>query len=112
MIDFYLYTNYNKKREAVKVFADKNHLTENHYGKTKMINSYISLEQKNREQQGLEEREVESTLNTDLYSVGYFEGIIGLEPSQPEQHSYWSGYQIGCREYWAKKLSVEIPTQF
>ena len=74
------------------------------------INIALEKEYSSREQQGLKVREIEFTLNTDLYSVGYFEGIIGLEPSVPEQHSYWSGYQIGSREYWAKKLGVEIPT--
>ncbi|MBW4532540.1 MAG: hypothetical protein KME09_01240 [Pleurocapsa minor HA4230-MV1] len=54
----------------------------------------------------------EAGLNTDLYSAGYFEGYIGCEPSHPEQHSYWAGYQVGCREYWAKKLGVEIPSEF
>ena len=66
-----------------------------------MINSYLSVEQVHQE----------TELNTDLYSVGYFEGYIGCEPSHPEQHSYWSGYQIGSREYWAKKLGVKIPTE-
>ena len=77
-----------------------------------MIDSYTSVEQSSREEQEFEIIRQETTLNTDLYSLGYFEGIIGLEPSQPEQHSYWSGYQIGSREYWAKKLSVVIPAQF
>ena len=77
-----------------------------------MINSYISVDQENRERQGLEAREIEASLNTDRYSAGYFEGYIGCEPSHPEQHSYWEGYQIGCREYWAKKLGVEIPSEF
>ena len=77
-----------------------------------MFNSYLSVDQGNRERQGLEAREIEASLNTDWYSEGYFEGYIGAEPSHPEQHSYWSGYQIGYREYWAGKLSVEIPTEF
>ena len=76
------------------------------------MNSYISLDQKARKQQGIEARDIEADLNTDAYSTGYFEGYIGAEPSHPEQHSYWSGYQIGCREHWAKKLNVEIPTEF
>jgi len=76
-----------------------------------MINSHISVEQKNRERQGLEAIHNEASLNTDLYSNGYFEGYIGAEPSHPEHQSYWSGYQIGSREYWAKKLEVEIPTE-
>ena len=54
----------------------------------------------------------EAGIETDRYSAGYFEGYIGCEPSHPEQHSYWEGYQIGYREYWAKQLGVEIPTEF
>ena len=77
-----------------------------------MFNLSLSVEQRKRERQELEAREVEASLNTDLYSAGYFEGYIGCEPSHPEQHSYWSGYQIGCREYWVKKLGVVIPTEF
>lgn len=72
-----------------------------------MINSYTSVEQSNQERQ-----ELEANLDTGRYSEGYFEGYIGLEPRQPEEDSYWYGYQIGCREYWAKKLGVEIPSQF
>lgn len=77
-----------------------------------MNNLYLSVEQSIREQQGSQAREAEASLNTDLYSGGFFDGLIGLEPSRPEEHSYWSGYQIGYREYWAAKLSVEIPTEF
>jgi hypothetical protein len=77
-----------------------------------MFNLHLSVEQSLREQQGKRAREVETSLNTDLYSVGYFDGLIGLEPSHPEKHSYWEGYQIGSREFWAKKLGVEIPTEF
>jgi len=77
-----------------------------------MINSYLSLEQSRREQQGIEERDIEAGLNTDSYSEGYFEGFIGCEPTHPERHSYWSGYQVGCREFWAKRLGVVIPTEF
>ncbi len=51
----------------------------------------------------------EENLDTDLYSGGFFDGLIGSEPLYPEKSSYWSGYQIGYREYWAGKLSVEIP---
>jgi hypothetical protein len=80
------------------------------------LNIASQKEQQQRVQKNLaaaEERiNQESVLDTDIYSEGYFEGYIGCEPSHPEQHSYWSGYQIGCREYWAKKLGVEIPTEF
>jgi len=77
-----------------------------------MFNLQVSLEQSSREQQELDRINDEAGLNTDSYSEGYFEGYIGAEPSHPEQHSYWAGYQIGSREYWAKKLSVLIPTEF
>ena len=79
---------------------------------TKMTYLHLSLEQSNLEQQELEGIREANRLNTDLYSEGYFEGYTGGEPSYPEQHSYWSGYQIGIREYWAKKLGVVIPTEF
>ena len=68
-----------------------------------MINSYTSVDQDKRQRQ---------ELNTDLYSDGYFTGYIGAEPTRPENYSYWAGYQLGSREYWAKKLGVEIPTEF
>ena len=77
-----------------------------------MSNLYLSLEQEKREQQALDAIHDEAGLETDRYSAGYFEGYIGCEPTHPEQHSYWEGYQIGCREYWAKRLGVEIPTEF
>ena len=77
-----------------------------------MFNSYLSVEQEKRERQDKERIHDEASLNTDLYSGGFFDGLIGVEPTHPEQHSYWSGYQIGYREYWAAKLSVEIPTEF
>ena len=79
------------------------------------LNIALQKEQQQSVQDNLlvvQKQKQEERLNTDIYSLGYFEGIIGLEPSQPEQHSYWSGYQIGSREYWAKKLSVVIPAQF
>jgi hypothetical protein len=65
-----------------------------------MIDIQTSVEQKSLERQELETR---------LYSVGCFDGLIGREPSQPENDSYWYGYQLGAREYWAKKLEVKIP---
>ena len=77
-----------------------------------MNSLYTSVEQKNREQQAFEAIHNEASLNTDLYSEGYLEGYWGCEPSHLEQQSYWSGYQIGIREYWAKKLGVVIPTEF
>ena len=77
-----------------------------------MFNLSVSVEQEKRERQELDQVHKEASRNTDLYSGGFFDGLIGLEPSKPEKHSYWSGYQTGYREYWAGKLSVEIPTEF
>jgi hypothetical protein len=72
----------------------------------------VNIKQSKRERQEPEQTNQEYVLDTDRYSEGYFEGYIGCEPVHPEQHSYWAGYQVGCREYWAKKLGVEIPTEF
>ena len=77
-----------------------------------MFNLDLSVEQSIREQQGIEARDIEASLNTDTYSVGYFEGYIGSEPTHPEHRSYWAGYQIGNREYWAKERGVVMPTEF
>lgn len=77
-----------------------------------MFNLHLSVEQEKRERQELEARSVEANLEADSYSAGFFDGLIGLEPSEPERYSYWSGYSIGYREYWAKKLEVEIPSEF
>jgi hypothetical protein len=67
-----------------------------------MINIQTSVDQKS-----LEEQE----LVTKLYSVGWFDGLIGCHPVMPEKDNYWHGYQLGCREYWAKKLEVKIPRE-
>ena len=80
------------------------------------INIAFQQEQQQRLQDGLaasqDQIHEEAGLNTDKYSTGYFEGYIGMEPRQPEDHIYWSGYEVGSREHWAKKLGVEIPTEF
>ena len=77
-----------------------------------MFNLHLSVDQEKREQQGLEARDIEAGLNTDKHSRGYFEGYIGMKPAHPEDYIYWSGYEVGIREYWANKLGVEIPTEF
>ena len=76
------------------------------------MNIALQLEQEKRERQGLEEYEAENSRETDSYSLGFFDGLIGSDPMNPEKHSYWSGYETGNREYWAKKLKVEIPSEF
>ena len=58
-----------------------------------MINSPISVEQKNRERKEADVVLSESELDTDLYSEGYFLGYIGAEPTHPENSSYWAGYR-------------------
>ena len=77
-----------------------------------MFDMYLNIDEENREKQGLDLIHEEASQNTDLYSAGWFDGLIGLEPSQVEKYIYWQGYQLGLREHWAKKLKVEIPTEF
>ena len=77
-----------------------------------MFDLYLSVEQQNRERQDLDAINEEANRNSDLHSDGKFDGVCGLEPSLPQEHSYWSGYCVGLREYWSKKLNVEIPTEF
>jgi hypothetical protein len=60
----------------------------------------VNIKQSNQERQEQEQTNQEYVLDTDRYSEGYFEGYIGAEPTQPEQHSYWYGYQIGFLERW------------
>ena len=64
-----------------------------------MFNLHVSVEQSSREQQEFEVIHNETSLNTDLHSDRYLEGYWGCEPSHPEEQSYWSGHQIGSREY-------------
>ena len=76
------------------------------------INIALAYEQEKREKQDRDAINVEANRNADLHSDGKFDGVCGLEPSLPQEHSYWEGYQLGLREYWSKKLGVEIPTEF
>lgn len=76
------------------------------------INIALAKEQEQRSQNDLTAVEAQIDLDTDLYSVGYFDGLIDAKPIRLEKQSYWEGYQIGQREYWAQKLGVEIPTEF
>ena len=77
-----------------------------------MLNIALDLEQQQREENELAALVAQIDQETDLYHVGRFDGLINCEPTQLEEPSYWSGYQLGQREYWAKKLGVEIPTEF
>jgi hypothetical protein len=77
-----------------------------------MIDYYLSLEQEKREQQDLDAVHEQAEENASLSSEGRFDGICGLPPTQPQDYIYWDGYQVGLREYWTKKLGVEIETPF
>ena len=77
-----------------------------------MIDLYLSVEQEQRENQELDIVNSQANRETDLYDEGRFDGVIGCEPTQLEKQSYWTGYQIGLREYWAKKLNVKLATEF
>lgn len=74
-----------------------------------MIDSYISVEQEKREKQEPVAIEQQVKVHTDLYSEGWLDGLWGLEPSSPDIHLYWQGYQLGQREYWCKHRGLEIP---
>jgi len=77
-----------------------------------MIDYYLSLEQQKREQQDLDAVHEQADLYASLEAEGRFDGICGLPPTQPQDYQYWDGYQVGLREYWTKKLGVEIETPF
>ena len=77
-----------------------------------MFDLYLSVEQEKRERQDRDAINEEANRNADLHSEGKFDGVCGLEPNQIAEYAYWSGYCAGLREYWSKKLNVEIPTEF
>ncbi len=76
------------------------------------INIALAYEQEKREKQELELIEEQADLYVSLEAEGRFDGICGLPPTQPQDYQYWDGYQVGLREYWTKKLGVEIETPF
>jgi hypothetical protein len=43
-----------------------------------MFDMYLNIEQSNRVRQGLEERDNEASRQTDSYSAGFFDGLIGV----------------------------------
>ncbi len=49
---------------------------------------------------------------TEKYSGGWFDGLIGENPMYPENSEYWSGYSLGCREFWCSKKGVELSDRF
>ena len=72
----------------------------------------LEIEQQQRIENDLAAYEHQINRETDLYSEGKFDGIIGDEPTQIESQSYWEGYQVGLRKYWEKRKGIEIATEF
>ena len=67
-----------------------------------MLDPYTSLRQ-------IPKRSQEPSIDIELYSEGFFDGLCNLESTKPHINDYWQGYQIGLREYLCKQLGVEIP---
>lgn len=65
-----------------------------------MINLNRSVEHSNPNRQ---------ELDTEKYSLGWFNGLIGSEPEEIENDSYCHGYCLGRREYLARKCSIRLP---
>lgn len=65
-----------------------------------MINLNRSVEHSNPNRQ---------ELDIEKYSLGWFDGLIGSEPEEIENDSYWHGYCLGRREYLARKRSIRLP---
>ena len=53
-------------------------------------------------------RSQEPSIDIELYSEGFFDGLCNLESTKPHIYDYWQGYQLGLREHWCKVLGVEI----
>lgn len=77
-----------------------------------MLNIALELEQEQRLCNSLAAVEAQIDRETDLYDVGRRNGLIGSRPTKLKEQNYWEGYQTGLRQYWAKKLEVEIPIEF
>lgn len=78
-----------------------------------MINSYLSVEQTNREKQGIEAREVEANSQTDWYWAGEFDGAIAIDPN-PETWSnlsYREGFLTGLARHYDQKYQTCLSDQ-
>lgn len=76
-----------------------------------MINIALYFEQEQRYLDGLSAFYEEIDKQTDFHDVGFSDGIINCFPKTIEP-SYWSGYEVGLRQYWAQRLEIKIPTEF
>ncbi len=47
-----------------------------------------------------------------FYSQGELDGQTNLNPSNPEDWDYWSGYSQGNREYWCRRKGISLPDEF
>ena len=55
------------------------------------------------------QKEQEPDINIELYSAGWFDGLMGFSPELPHFIDYWDGYALGYREYCCGLLGLEIP---
>ena len=78
-----------------------------------MINSYISVEQENRERQGEEARDIEASRQTDLNWAGKFDGLIGMEPDREKwgELAYRSGFLAGIGRHYDEKYQIELENE-
>lgn len=78
-----------------------------------MIDFYLSVEQEKRERQGIEAKDNEASRQTDLYSAGEFDGIIGIDPN-PEmwyEIAYKSGFLTGIVRHYDNKYQVGLTNE-
>ena len=56
-------------------------------------------------------REAEAALNTDLNSVGKFDGTIGLDANAEHwgKIPYREGYKTGIEQYFDRKYGIQVP---
>ena len=80
-----------------------------------MLDYYIRKEQGNRVCEAfnaLSESAHQTNLPTELYSGGWFDGLIGDQPRYPDIETYWSGYSLGNQEYWCKKKGITLSNDY
>ncbi len=57
-----------------------------------MIYSHNSLNQISEQRSNIN---YEPDINIDLYSAGWFDGLMGLDAQLPQIKDYWDGYALG-----------------
>lgn len=75
-----------------------------------MIDSYLSVEQENRERQGLE---TEIERQTDWYTDGEFDGVIAIDPNPElwDKLSYREGFLTGLARHYDQKYQTYLSDQ-